>query len=285
MLRFYREHLEKMYSREEIDELASLAFEKVLGFTKTEFRQKQEERINQSELIILYDIAKALSTHQPVQYILKEAHFYGLKFYVNEQVLIPRPETEELVELVLNEYRKETHNDLRILDIGTGSGCIPISIKKNAPAAEVYAIDISVPALEVAQKNAAANKTTIHLRQADILKIRSIDDLTFDYIISNPPYIAKSESAQMAKNVLDFEPHLALFVENDDPLLFYKKIAEFAQANLGKGGKLFFEINQRLAAEVSSLLKEKGFRKVEVMKDISGNDRIVWCTNPADPAG
>jgi release factor glutamine methyltransferase len=277
MLRFYREHLHNIYSIEEIDELCSMAVEHVLEITKAEFRQKQEERINQSELILIYDIAKELATHKPIQYILKETHFYGLKFFVNEHVLIPRPETEELVELVLSEYKKEKHKNLHILDIGTGSGCIPVAIKKNAPDAIVHAVDISRKALDVAYDNASANKTEVHFIKADILIAQNIDRITFDYIISNPPYIAKNESAQMAKNVLDYEPHLALFVESNDPLLFYRKIAGFAKDNLSEGGKLFFEINQQLGTEVRSLLEESGFSEVEVLKDINGNERMVRC--------
>jgi release factor glutamine methyltransferase len=278
MLRFYREQLQSIYSVDEIDELCSLAFEHVLGIPKAEFRQNQEERINQSELIIIYDIAKELATHKPIQYILKEAHFYGLKLFVNEHVLIPRPETEELVELVLSEYKKEKQKKLHILDIGTGSGCIPIAIKKNAPEAIVHAVDVSREALDVAYDNASVHKAEVHFVKADILTAQNIDRITFDYIISNPPYIAKNESEQMAKNVLDYEPHLALFVENNDPLLFYRKISDFAGANLNAGGKLFFEINQRLAGEVSELLKEKGFEEIKELKDINGNDRMVWCT-------
>jgi release factor glutamine methyltransferase len=277
MLSFYREHLKSIYSVDEIDELTSIAFEHVMGISKTDFRNKQDERINQSELVLIYDIAKELATHKPIQYITKTAWFYGLKFHVNEHVLIPRPETEELVKLVLDEYKKEKQMNLHMLDIGTGSGCIPVCIEKEAPEALVHAVDISPEALQVAIRNAADNNTEVHFVKADILTAQNIDKITFDYIISNPPYIAKSESTQMEKNVLDFEPHLALFVEDNDPLLFYKKITDFAKENMNAGGKLFFEINQRMAKEVTDVVAEKGFKNIIVQKDINGNDRILWC--------
>ncbi|MDP2385826.1 MAG: peptide chain release factor N(5)-glutamine methyltransferase [Bacteroidota bacterium] len=277
VIRFYHQHLADIYSKEEIDELAFLAFEKALGYDKTEFQKRKGEHLNQSDLLIVYDIGKTLQTNKPIQYILQETWFYGLKFFVNEHVLIPRPETEELVELVLNEIKKENTSSLNILDIGTGSGCIPISVKKNAPHTNVYAIDISKAALEVAKKNSISNKIEVTFKELNILTASSLDNIQFDYIISNPPYIAQNEMDQMDKNVTNFEPHLALFVEDNDPLLFYKRIADFALNNLRSNGKLFFEINQRLGNEVKELLKAKGYKNIIIQKDINGNDRMVWC--------
>src|SRR3989344_4068465 len=165
VMRFYHQHLAGIYSKDEIEELAFLAFEKTLGYDKPEFQKRKEEHLNQSDLLIVYDIGKVLKSNKPIQYILKEAWFYGLKFFVNEHVLIPRPETEELVELVLTEIKKEKSEHLNILDIGTGSGCIPVSIKKNAPQTNVYAVDVSKDALAVAKKNAITHKTGIILSE------------------------------------------------------------------------------------------------------------------------
>lgn len=277
VIHFYHQHLNGIYDKEEIDELAFLAFEKVLGYTKSEFLQRKEEHLNQSDLIIVYDIGKALQTHKPIQYILSEAWFYDLKFFVNEHVLIPRQETEELADLVINELKRVQGYTVNVLDIGTGSGCIPVSIKKNIPSVNMYAVDVSADALEVAKKNAEIHETQIDFRQVDMLSAADIDNIKFDYIISNPPYITKNESNTMAQNVLDFEPHLALFVEDNDPLLFYRRIADFALKNLNESGQLFFEINQKYGTAVKKLLEEKGFDSVEIYKDINGNERIVSC--------
>ncbi len=276
VISFYHQHLAGIYDKDEIDEMAFLIFEKVLGYDRSEFHKRKGEHLNQSDLLIVYDIGKALQTHKPIQYILEEAWFYGMKFFVNEHVLIPRPETEELVELVLNEIKRELGRPLNVLDIGTGSGCIPVSIKKNAQAVEIYAIDISKEALDVAKKNAETLDTTINLAEVDILTTDNIDNIKFDYIISNPPYITLNESGDMNENVVDFEPHLALFVADNDPLVFYKSITEFASKNLNEEGKLFFEINQKYGRLVKQLMESKGFESVEIYKDINGNERIVW---------
>ncbi len=203
---------------------------------------------------------------------MHEAWFYGEKYFVNENVLIPRPETEELVELICNENKQ---NSLTLLDIGTGSGCIPISIKKKKSDWNVYAVDVSKAALEVARKNSDTLRVLVAFYEIDILKTPSIEHLKFDIIVSNPPYIAKKEAHTMNDTVLQFEPHLALFVENNDPLLFYKVIADFALANLNPTGKLYFEINQQLGREVIELLENKGFSNVTLHKDLSDNDRMV----------
>lgn len=276
MLRFYKEHLANIYDEDEIEELCFIAFNHVMKLSKSDFRNALENRINQSELIIIYDIAKALASHKPIQYIINSAHFYGLDFFVNEQVLIPRQETEELVALVLDQYSKEKNKDITMLDIGTGSGCIAISIKKNAPQASVTAIDISAGALDIAKRNAEKNKTAIPFIEADILSGDALYGLKFDYIVSNPPYIAKSESDEMAENVLAFEPHLALFTEDPDPLVFYKRISALAGKHLNKGGKLFFEINQRFGNEVKEIMEMNHFNNVIIQKDINNNDRIIW---------
>ena len=272
MYLFYHEQLQDIYSKDEINELLYISFSHVLNFSREDMQLRKDEFLNQSDLIIVYDIAKDLATKKPIQYVLNEAWFYGEKYFVNENVLIPRPETEELVELICNENKLTA---LTLLDIGTGSGCIPISIKKKKSNWNVHAIDVSKTALEVARKNSADLKTAISFYEIDMLKTQSIENLMFDIIVSNPPYIAKNEAHTMNDNVLEFEPHLALFVENNDPLLFYKVIADFAQANLNQGGKLYFEINQRLGKEVIELLERKCFSNVLLHKDLSGNDRMV----------
>ena len=220
-----------------------------------------------------------LQQEKPIQYITGEAWFYGLRFEVNENTLIPRPETEELVEFIL----KETSNfqlpasSLNILDIGTGTGCIPISLKANLPQANFSAIDVSEQALEVAKRNAASNKAEINFIQANILEVLDLNQ-NFDIIVSNPPYVRNLEKQEIKKNVLDYEPHLALFVEDTDALLFYRKIAQLALKNLSPNGLLFFEINQYLGKETVELLENLGFKNIELKKDIYGNDRMVKST-------
>lgn len=231
----------------------------------------------------------------PIQYLLGSTEFFGLPFLVNENVLIPRPETEELVDWIIQEEKKierlnvreiegskdrgiERHRDIKILDIGTGSGCIAISLAKNIPNTTVFAIDVSAKALEVAQKNAEINNVSVTFLEKNILET---DDLLeqFDIIVSNPPYVRNLEKQEIKKNVLEHEPHLALFVDDFDALIFYRKITALATKNLNHGGQLFFEINQYLGAEMISLLTDNGFESISLRKDIYGNDRMtraVW---------
>ncbi len=272
MYLFYHQQLQDIYKRDEINELLYISFSHVLNFSRDDMQLRKDEFLNHSDLIIVYDIAKDLATKKPIQYVLNEAWFYGEKYFVNEHVLIPRPETEELVELICNDNKQ---NSLAILDIGTGSGCIPISIKMKKSDWNVHAVDVSKEALEVARKNSNDLKARVTFHEIDILKKQSIEKMKFNIIVSNPPYIAKNEAHTMNETVLEFEPHLALFVENNDPLLFYKVIADFALANLSQEGKLYFEINQRLGKEVIDLLENKGFSNVLLHKDLSDNDRMV----------
>lgn len=217
-------------------------------------------------------IISELKNNVPVQYLLKETSFCGLSFYVDKNVLIPRQETEELVEWILQSVQKE--ESIRILDIGTGSGCIAVSLAKFLPQSKVFAFDISEKALEVAKKNAKNNNVSIQFLQKDILKTETLD-FTYDIIVSNPPYVRESEKVEIAPNVKDYEPHTALFVPDENPLLFYDKIADLAKQYLSKNGKLFFEINQYLADDMLKLLRKKGFQNIELRKDISGNDRMI----------
>lgn len=221
------------------------------------------------------NVVAQLKEHRPIQYILGETEFFGLPFYVNENTLIPRPETEELVDWIIKENLKiSKFKDLKILDIGTGTGCIAISLAKNLPNAEVYAMDVSESTLAMAQRNAERNEADIAFIHQSILET---DDLmqTFDIIVSNPPYVRNLEKNEIKKNVLDFEPHLALFVEDDDALVFYRKITELATQNLSENGQLFFEINQYLGKEMVELLEKNGFKNIKLRKDIYGNDRML----------
>ena len=233
-------------------------------------------------------ILAQLQQEKPIQYITGEAWFYGLQFEVNENTLIPRPETEELVEWIIESQKSKVKSQkFEILDIGTGTGCIPISLKANLPHVNVSAIDVSEKALEVARRNAVSNKVEINFIQTNILEVEDLSQLqtpnfqlptSFDIIVSNPPYVRNLEKQEIKKNVLDYEPHLALFVEDTDALLFYRKIAQLALKNLAPNGLLFFEINQYLGKETVELLENLGFKNIELKKDIYGNDRMVKST-------
>jgi len=223
-------------------------------------------------------ILSELQQEKPIQYITGEAWFYGLRFEVNENTLIPRPETEELVEWIIESQKSKVQSQkLKILDIGTGTGCIPISLKVNLSQANVSAIDVSGQALEVAKRNAELNKVEVNFIQTNILEVENLNQ-HFDVIVSNPPYVRNLEKQEIKKNVLDYEPHLALFVEDTDALLFYRKIAQLALKNLTQNGLLFFEINQYLGKETVKLLENLGFKNIELKKDIYGNDRMIKCS-------
>jgi release factor glutamine methyltransferase len=227
------------------------------------------------EILIWNSILEQLLKEIPVQYLLGKTSFYGLDFEVNENVLIPRPETEELVEWVLsNNLIIQKSKNLKILDIGTGSGCIAISLAKNLQNAQVFAIDVSEKALVTAQKNAKINAVKVTFINQNILETEDLRQ-QFDIIVSNPPYVRNLEKEEIKKNVLDNEPHLALFVEDNDALIFYKKIAELAQKNLSEDGQLYFEINQYLGKEMIDLLEKMNFKNIELRKDIYGNDRMM----------
>ena len=231
---------------------------------------------SKEEILIWNAILEKLQLEIPIQYILGTTHFYGLKFNVNENVLIPRPETEELVEWIISSVNMPKFKEIKILDIGTGSGCIAISLAKNIPNAEVFAIDISDKALATAKENADLNKVAIAFIQRNILETNDLEQ-QFDIIVSNPPYVRNLEKAEIKSNVLANEPHLALFVEDNDALIFYRKIAELATKNLSPEGKLFFEINQYLGKETVELLEKMQFKNIELRKDIYGNDRMISC--------
>ena len=282
---YFNETLKTIYPITEIDSFFFLLLEEYLGFRRVDIVLKSDFKITQETLNLLQSATKQLEQELPLQYIIGKTEFYGLPFVVNKHVLIPRPETEELVAWVVSESsRFKTFNtstkqttetkQLKILDIGTGSGCIPISLKKQLPFAKISAIDISKEALTVAKKNAVLNNVDIHFILQDILKTVALDQ-HYDIIISNPPYVRELEKKELKNNVLKNEPHVALFVENDNPLIFYAKIAELAKKYLNKNGLLFFEINQYLGTETIDLVNKKGLKNIQLKKDMFGNDRII----------
>ncbi|MDG2444084.1 MAG: peptide chain release factor N(5)-glutamine methyltransferase [Flavobacteriaceae bacterium] len=278
---YFNKTLKKLYPTSEIDTFLFLLLEEYLNFKRIDIVLKSNFEISPEDLILLRSSTKLLEQEIPIQYILGKTEFYGFPFILNEHVLIPRPETEELITSILENVLKTksfhtnaNEKQLKILDIGTGSGCIPISLKKSLPFAEITAIDVSNEALTIAKKNAVLNKVDINLTQQDILNTTSLNQL-YDVIVSNPPYVRESEKKEIKNNVLNNEPHMALFVEDNNPLVFYNKIAELAKNHLTKNGTLFFEINQYLGKETVELIKLKGFNKIQLKKDIFGRDRII----------
>jgi len=265
--------LSSIYSQREAANIVALVMEKITGYSKSERLVHKQLLLNVFQQGQFDDFKAQLLQHKPVQYVLHEAWFCGLQFYVDESVLIPRPETEELVETILQD-NTSTQN-LSILDIGTGSGCIAISLKKKLPDAILYALDISKQALNVAKENASKNLADIVFFHSDILRFKETNLPVFDIIVSNPPYITQAEGMAMHPNVLLHEPHTALFVPDEDALLFYKAIADFGLQHLKPGGKLYFEINELLGVEVAALLKLKGFSHIQVKKDLQQKNRIV----------
>ena len=277
----FLQELSPIYDEMETASFFYLIMEHLHQLKRIDLALNPETEISESDVEKWSAILSALKIEKPIQYLLGKTEFYGLKFKVNENVLIPRPETEELVDLIIDESQKAKVESLKILDIGTGSGCIAISLAKNIPNAEVFAIDISKEALETAKENAKINEVKVNFIQQNILQINDLTfDLelsTFDVIVSNPPYVRMLEKEEIKPNVLEYEPHLALFVEDNDALLFYRKIAQLAKENLSEDGKLYFEINQYLGKETVQLLVDLGFKNIELIKDIYDNDRIVSC--------
>lgn len=263
--------LDEIYDSDEAKALFSLATEHVLKLSPSKLRMLKETSLTFIDFQKLLCILNDLKIGKPIQHILGEAHFYGSIFKVNENVLIPRPETEELVDWIIHDLGNK--KNIHLLDIGTGSGCIPITIKKYLPQVEVSTIDISNRAIVTAQENANAIGTEVKFIEADILVYKT--ELKYDIIVSNPPYIRALEKEAMHQNVLSFEPHIALFVSDEEPLIFYSKIADFAISNLKEGGFLYFEINEFLGAETLDMLEDKGFNTIVLRKDMQGKDRML----------
>jgi release factor glutamine methyltransferase len=274
-IRAYRQYfiaqLTPIFDQMEAESFFYMALEEYRQLKRTDLALNPGLKFNPEEIARWNQLLEGLKQQQPIQYLLGKAHFYGLEFIVSNDVLIPRPETEELVAWVIQD--SHAIENLKIVDIGTGSGCIAIALAKNLRQAQVSAIDVSFAALDIASKNAARNDASVNFIPQDILKCEKLTN--FDVIVSNPPYVRKLEKAEIRQNVLDHEPHLALFVEDDDALLFYRKIAQLALQSLPDNGKLYFEINQYLGAETVSLLEQIGYREVLLKKDIYGNDRMI----------
>lgn len=287
--RYYASQLESIYGSDEANALIMILLEHYFNIDRVKIALEPDLRLSESELLTLHFAVKELLKNRPIQYIIGETEFCGMRFFVNENVLIPRPETQELVEkLAVSSYQfssfrpkrsevEKSPANVSILDIGTGSGCIAISLAKMIPNSDVTAMDVSEKALEMARKNAKANGVNVHFVLDDILQPTTAEliDNQFDIIVSNPPYVCESEKLEMRANVLDHEPSSALFVPDSDPLIFYRKILEFAQKALKPNGQIWFEINERFGKETAELCHSKGFKNVEIIKDFRGKERIV----------
>ncbi len=288
----YQDKLNVLYDEGEIHSLFLIAIEEVLGYQKTDYILNKQELVPDTALIRLNNILLGLTKGNPIQYIIGHTVFYGLKFKVNPSVLIPRPETEELVEWVLSVCSSRfaigsaslnSPSIVNLIDIGTGSGCIAVALKKHLPKAYVSAVDISSTALATAKENALLNDVGVTFIEDDILNYAETYGSKFDIIVSNPPYIKEYEKAEMHQNVLANEPHTALFVSNEKPLIFYEAIADFALKHLKKDGLLFFEINANLGKETIQMLGNKGFTDIRLRLDMQGKERMVSAQKPPLP--
>ncbi len=271
---FIKDELKELYPSTEIESFINLIFDHLLNYSKIDIHLNLDKTLSDDTLEKTYGIVADLKSHKPIQYILGDTEFYDLTFKVAPGVLIPRPETEELVHMIINDF-KSINKDLSILDIGTGSGCIAITLAKNISNSKVSAYDISDIALEIAKNNASLNKVNIDFNKVDILKNKDlVTNNKFDIIVSNPPYVRELEKKMMDNNVLDYEPDLALFVPDNDALKFYIAITDFAKNNLNKDGSLYFEINEYLPDEMNKMLSEKGFNS-EVFFDLNDKARMI----------
>ncbi|GGW43040.1 peptide chain release factor N(5)-glutamine methyltransferase [Arenibacter certesii] len=275
--KIYHKELDHLYSKEEVDSFFYLAIENYLGLERFVLALEPNLTITKEEEGELFRALSELRLQRPIQYVLGSTQFCDLDFIVNENVLIPRPETEELVYWILDELRL-VEKEISILDIGTGSGCIAISLSKYLSNAKVQGLDISKKAIAVAKENAIENKVNVDFLEFDVLSLEELA-VQYDVIVSNPPYVRELEKSEMYKNVLDYEPDGALFVPDEDPLLFYKSIVRFARHHLNPDGMLFFEINQYLGKETKKLMESEGFSEIELKEDMYGNHRMlkgVW---------
>lgn len=270
----YRERLGLLYLENEINSILQIVCEDLLNWSRSDFLINEELELNDFQQEILQSSLEELCTSKPVQYVTGEAHFYGHQFIVNKHTLIPRQETEELVDMIIKNYKSYSY--LNIIDIGSGTGCIGLSLKYAMPSCSITLMDISQKALKTAELNAEKLKTPIKTVLEDVLSLGQLSE-KYDLIVSNPPYVRNLEKKEIHKNVLDNEPHLALFVDDSDPLIFYKKIMQLAHHGLKSDGVLYFEINQYLSAEMKKLAVESGFEP-EFFKDLNGNYRMMKCS-------
>jgi release factor glutamine methyltransferase len=269
---YLTKELKEIYKEPEISAIANIIIKTVIGVTRLHHLYMSEHLVTNEQSEKIIDICNDLKTGKPIQYIIGETIFYDCTIKVSGATLIPRPETEELVDLIIKENRGYTGN---IIDIGTGTGCIAIGLAVNIPSAKITGMDISEEALAIARENALLNNSRITLIHGDILTMKTEIIDKQGIIVSNPPYVRNLEKIYMNKNVLDFEPHIALFVEDSDPLKYYRAILEFAEKNLGKHGKVYFEINEAMGSEMIRLFESFGYSGTEVVKDINGKDRII----------
>jgi len=271
-----RRELNGLYTSSEISVLTRLILEEVCSTSFAGIATDKINHLSGFQTRKMEDILSRLKRGEPHQYVMGKTSFYGMEFRVTADVLIPRPETEELVEWILSE---NTSENPVMLDMGTGSGCIAVALAKNIPSANVRAWDISENALQIAAENAEKNEVTVHFSRQDILQPLT-PGMTYDIVVSNPPYVMESEAEDMERNVLDFEPHEALFVPDVNPLLFYERIADAALTILNDGGRLYFEINRSKGPEIVEMLEDRGFVEIELRKDISGNNRMIRAVKP-----
>ena len=291
---YIRKSLEPLYPPEEICSLTGWILEKVCNLSRHQQILRKDIQLSHSENNSIQTIIERLRNLEPIQYVFGETEFYGLTFEVGPPVLIPRPETEELVHRILHEFKgikssedlkKSPVSTINMLDIGTGSGCIAITLAKHLSDSAMYALDISDDALQIAKRNAQRNNVSVQFFHADILTYPPLEEAEgghyfhslpqFNLIVSNPPYVKNSEKSAMKPNVLDYEPHSALFVPDDDPILFYRHIAEFALDKLTANGILYFEINPSCSEMIGAMLSQKGFSDIDIYKDLSEKERFI----------
>ena len=274
VINYFEEKLSETFSSREIKLIARSFISKRLGWESTDFISRNEEKVSESDLLFFREKINQLLEGVPFQYALGETFFYNILLKTDNRGLIPRPETEELVDWIVNDHQNT--QGIRILDIGTGSGCIPLAIKSVMPNSKMTGIDVDIDAINLSKENANALELNVDFFQHDILSRIDLD-MEWDVIVSNPPYIPIREKSQMANHVLDYEPEIALFTTNENPLVFYEKIADFAAEKLSKNGSLYFEIHESNAEAVVQVLKNKNFEAITVKKDLQGKDRMVRC--------
>lgn len=286
---YLKEQLKALYDEQEAVNIASLAIEHITGFSKTDRVSKKQEQLSGSQSDLLQNHLQRLKTGEPIQYIMNKSWFYGMELYVDKNVLIPRPETEELVKWIIDDIKasgkavfvkKSTEADettlLKILDVGTGSGCIALALKKTMPKAEVWGCDVSEEALNVARRNGSTLDIRVDFQGLNFLEEAQQKLLpTVDIIVSNPPYVPLKDKEEMHSNVVDHEPHTALFVSDNDPLIFYKALAEFGKKRLYENGSIYMEIHEGLGQHVINLFRANGYTNIELKKDMQGKDRMV----------
>lgn len=274
-LAYIKSRLEHQFSITEIRQIQRQIFEKIFSWSSADLMLKHDERLTESELLLIRDFVKRLQNNEPLQYIMGFTEFCGLRIACDGRALIPRPETEELVYKILSNI-KPSASATSILDLCSGSGCIALAVKSEIPQANVFGVDVSQDALDLAQQNSKALNLEVNWMKDDVLQLSSeLSSQKWDVIVSNPPYIPEKDKALMAANVLDFEPHLALFVDNDSPIVFYERIVEFAKTALKNNGLLAFELHENLAEQVKIICSQNAFSDVEIFEDLQGKPRML----------